>query len=550
MPLSIPVLDDLTWQELVEDGRERIPSTAPRWTDHNAHDPGITLLELLASVVEQASYRIDRVPPAHRAAFLALLDVRPQPAVASTVVLQGTTTAGVLRVSRGWELVAESGGAEAGFVVAAPGLATPIVLTQLELGDPSSRRLAPPVSTDPFEPFGLGGEDPLGLVLAPPAPAGQLVLWFEVEGGDDLRPWPVSDPQPAYQPVSLAWESSDGSGWQALPESSVRDRTRGLRRSGPVSLDLSIGGVVQLRCRVVAGRCDRTPVVRGVWCNPVVARASMPGPEGDAPAHASWSLRRGPGAASTLKLSAPVEPRPGRRAETIDEALGRAAVRLSAHERLVELAERHGATTLDAVPRDQVLQSPVPARAATTLDYERLAFATPCVQLARVRAFRDTDLDVPCADAPGTLSVVVVPFLPRGEPTPAPQVLTLVARQLAASRTLGTRLRVRGPTYVGVCVAVSVVPSPGVDRARLTGEIEAAVRRFLDPLVGGPRGRGWPFGRDVYRAELMHVVSGVPGVHLVAEMRVSTDPCDACPNACVPDGALVRVDALDVEVYR
>ena len=46
MPLPIPVLDDLTWEELVEDGRERIPSTAPGWTDHNAHDPGITLLEL------------------------------------------------------------------------------------------------------------------------------------------------------------------------------------------------------------------------------------------------------------------------------------------------------------------------------------------------------------------------------------------------------------------------------------------------------------------------------------------------------------------------
>ena len=98
MPLSIPVLDDLTWQELVEDGRERIPSTAPRWTDHNAHDPGITLLELLASVAEQVSYRIDRVPPAHRAAFLALLGVQPGPATASTVVLQATTTAGRVRV--------------------------------------------------------------------------------------------------------------------------------------------------------------------------------------------------------------------------------------------------------------------------------------------------------------------------------------------------------------------------------------------------------------------------------------------------------------------
>jgi hypothetical protein len=249
-------------------------------------------------------------------------------------------------------------------------------------------------------------------------------------------------------------------------------------------------------------------------------------------------------------LSAPVGARPGRRGESQDEALGRAAVLLSAHERLIELADRHGTTTLDGVPRSQVLASPVPARAASTLDYERLAFATPGVQLARVRAFPDTDLDVPCADAPGTLSVVVVPFLPRGEPRPTSRVVTLVARRLAASRTLGTRLRVRGPTYVGVSVAASLQAAAGVDRSRLTSEIEEAIRRFLDPLIGGPGGRGWPFGRDVYRAELMQVVSLVPGVHLVAEMRVSTDPCDACPNGCVPDGALVRVDALDVEVRR
>jgi hypothetical protein len=549
MPLSIPVLDDLTWQELVEDGRERIPSTAPQWTDHNAHDPGITLLELLASVAEQVSYRIDRIPPAHRAAFLALLGVQPRPALASAVVLQATTPAGAVRVRTGWQLVAEARNVQAGFVVAAPGWATPTVVTQLELGDAGSRWLAPPVAKDPVEPFGPDGEGRLGLGLAPPAAGGPLVLWFEVEGGDDLTPWPEGQ-EPAYRPVSLGWESSDGSGWQTLPEAAVRDRTGGFRRSGPVSLDLPPGGVVRLRCRVVEGRYDRAPVVRGAWCNPVLARASTPGPEGDAPAQASWSVAQGSGPASTLTLSTPLGPRPGRRAETLDEALGRAAVRLSAHERLVELTERHGTTTLDGVPRSQVLEYPVPARAVNTLDYERLAFATPGVRLARVRAFRDTDLDVPCADAPGTLSVVVVPFLPQGEPTPASQVLTLVTRQVAARRTLGTRLLVRGPAYVGVSVVAAVASSPGVDRARLTGEIEEAVRRFLDPLVGGPEGRGWPFGRGVYRAELMQVVSAVPGVELVTEMRVSTDPCDACPNACVPHGALVRLDALDVEVRR
>jgi hypothetical protein len=543
MPLPIPVLDDLTWEELVEDGRERIPSTAPGWTDHNAHDPGITLLELLASAAEQLSYRIDRVPPAHRAAFLALLGVRPAPATASTVVLRATTTSGRQRVREGWQLVAAAGEARSGFEVAARGWATPTVVGQLELGDPGNRRLAPPVGAEPVEAFGPDGTAELGLLLAPAAGGGRLVLWFEIADGDAAT-------APGYQPVALAWECSDGTAWRSLPAAAVDDDTGGLRRSGTVSLDLPSGGAVRLRCRVAAGRYDRAPVLRGVWSNPVVARALTPGPEGAAPAGASWSLAPGSGPGAALTLAAPVAPLAGSPAESLDDALGRAAVRVSAHERLVELAERHATTTLDGVPRAQVMDSPVPARASNTLDVERLAFATPGARLARVRAFRDLDLDVACVDAPGTLSVVVVPFLPRGEPSPTAGLLDLVARRLSAGRTLGTRLRVCGPTYVGVSVAATVLAADGVDRVRLTTDVELAVRRFLDPRAGGPAGRGWPFGRDVYRTEVMQVVSAVSGVDLVTDVKVSTDPCDACPNACVPAGALVRVAALDVEVRR
>ena len=350
--------------------------------------------------------------------------------------------------------------------------------------------------------------------------------------------------------VSCLGRARTGATWQPLPDAAVSDDTGGLRRSGAVSLDLPPGGASRLRCRVGTGRYDRAPLLRGVWSNPVLARALRPGREGAAPARARWSLAPGPAAAAIVTLASPVEPLAGGPAESLDEALGRAAVCLSAHERLVELAERHATTTLDGVPRAQVLESPAPARASNTLDYERLAFATPGARLARVRAFRDVDLDVPCVDAPGTLSLVVVPFLPVGEPTPTSGLLGLVACWLGARRTLGTRLRVRGPTYVGVSMSVAVLASEGVDRTRLSREVDRAVRRFLDPLVGGPAGRGWPFGRDVYRAELMQVVSAVPGVELVVDVEVSTDPCDACPNACVPPGALVRVDALDVEVRR
>ena len=54
MPLDIPNLDDRRWADLVEDARALIPRQAPRWTDHNAHDPGITFIELFEALLALA----------------------------------------------------------------------------------------------------------------------------------------------------------------------------------------------------------------------------------------------------------------------------------------------------------------------------------------------------------------------------------------------------------------------------------------------------------------------------------------------------------------
>jgi hypothetical protein len=73
MPLNLPILDDRTYADLVREGMELIPAYAPGWTNHNASDPGITLLELFAYLAEIYLYRIDRVSATNRAKFLKLL---------------------------------------------------------------------------------------------------------------------------------------------------------------------------------------------------------------------------------------------------------------------------------------------------------------------------------------------------------------------------------------------------------------------------------------------------------------------------------------------
>ena len=77
MTSIVPDLDTTTFEELVERGRGQIPRYAPGWTDHNLHDPGMTLLDLLAWIVDQQVYRVGFVGDRHLAAFAGLLGTRP-----------------------------------------------------------------------------------------------------------------------------------------------------------------------------------------------------------------------------------------------------------------------------------------------------------------------------------------------------------------------------------------------------------------------------------------------------------------------------------------
>ena len=64
--IPVPNLDSIAFDALVEEGRALIPRYAPDWTDHNLHDPGITLLDLLAWIVDQQVYRIGAVGDSFR----------------------------------------------------------------------------------------------------------------------------------------------------------------------------------------------------------------------------------------------------------------------------------------------------------------------------------------------------------------------------------------------------------------------------------------------------------------------------------------------------
>ncbi|MBM7868038.1 putative baseplate assembly protein [Heliobacterium gestii] len=74
--LNLPDLDDRTFDQIVHHACKEIPVICPDWTDENEHDPGITLLQMLAWQVEMQQYYLNRITARHEWKFLSMLGIR------------------------------------------------------------------------------------------------------------------------------------------------------------------------------------------------------------------------------------------------------------------------------------------------------------------------------------------------------------------------------------------------------------------------------------------------------------------------------------------
>jgi len=85
--LPIESLSKQDFFEIVENARYKIHNYHPEWTDENYHDPGITMLELLAWLFDMQRYYLDRVTDKNYRRFFDLLGfASPDSALAKTLL--------------------------------------------------------------------------------------------------------------------------------------------------------------------------------------------------------------------------------------------------------------------------------------------------------------------------------------------------------------------------------------------------------------------------------------------------------------------------------
>ncbi len=111
MALPSPPLDPRRYRDLVDELVARIPVHTPEWTNFNAADPGITLVQLFAHITESLLYRTNQIPARNRQKFLQLLGQPLAPAAAATGLVAFANDRGPLDsavLGAGTELLAGS----------------------------------------------------------------------------------------------------------------------------------------------------------------------------------------------------------------------------------------------------------------------------------------------------------------------------------------------------------------------------------------------------------------------------------------------------------
>jgi predicted phage baseplate assembly protein len=635
MPLPAPHLDDRTFQSLVDDAKRLVQQRCPEWTDHNVHDPGVTLIETFAYMTDQLLWRLNRVPERTYVKFLDLLGVSLRPPTAARVPVTFWLSApqpATLTVPAGSQVATARTEDEPVVFTTLSDL--DIVPCELEVvatavdghqTDQSDTLLG----GDGFHCFGPPPRTPVpgdcfyvGLSHAVPSCAVTLRFQCPTAGvGID----------PRYPP--LVWEAWDGERWVGCEVDS--DGTGGFNWSGDIVLHVTSrhrahAAIVSqaagwLRCRVVEAETwqpayEMSPRILKLSAftsggtteavNAQVVTDEIVGEAEGVPAQ-RFPLRNRPVVPGERALDHRVEvsgpdgwqawtevedfagSSPEDRHVMLDATTGEivfgpavrepdgtfrsygavptkgAAVRIRSYRtgggQRGNVARAGISVLKSSVPFIATVTNRRPAiggtdgedienaklrgplllrtrqRAVTAEDYENLARAAAS-DIARVHC-------VPVEDPAGVggVRVLVVPAVDDGvdgrlefhQLMLSDDVYQRVVDYLDERRTIGARVLVQPPDYVGVTVVTRLRARAKADPRALERDALAALYGYFHPVRGGPDGNGWPFGRAVVGGEVYSVLQRLPGVDFVEEVRLfPADPVEATREP--------QVDRLDL----
>ena len=632
MTLQPVVLDDLDWEQMVGAIRRRVPAeSGGTWTLHSPVDPGITLLELFAYLLEQRLFSLDQVPDALVLAVLRLLGLDdPKLARAAGTVLRlraGQPGGDPLVLPEG-TVFARDPQQQVAFTIAAATTVLPVNDAGIRLWAGGRERSADLAAQRPVPLFAPGTGPVEARIMLPlsgvpaadtrPAAGSALSLLVRIAAPDECPaawlPTAVTGVQP---PANLVWswylpdtaDPSTGTDLPAVDPQSAADGTAGLRRSGVLRLPLPAAWckgaagpapvAYGLRLSTAAATFSVAPALLQIVPNTVPAahqrelqvtgpdvagqtrawlrlpgqHLDLPGARGvllsaevtitrdgivqgwtavadrtaSGPADPVFVLDRETGSirfGDGLNGAIPVpdaDPATGAPLLDVGYTVGGGVVGnggltgnwtvvpdpggspapVAAAENVVPAEDGAEPETIAGV-RARIGDSLAEVtRAVTAGDYRDLATTTPGVAVASCYVGPGEHPRYPCRAVPGAVTVRVVPGVADpARPAGGRRLRRGAAARpgraerghpwLAPARLLGTEVFVRPPRYRPVALRVDLSGMPA-DPAGVRATVRAALRCYLDPLLGGDGGDGWPFGEPLRPSALLRATQAALG---------------------------------------
>lgn len=497
MPLTVPQLDDRTFEQLVAAARQRITQTSTEWTDLSPGDPGIVLLEVFAYLTDAMIYRLNRLPEKVYIAFLNLLGVSLYPPTAASVALafsRSTASKIPIQIPRGTRVTLNrnSGSSE-----------SPIFTTAHDATIPAGRKqvrevLAYQCEAIDGELIGVGTGQPgqTMRVQRPPiiAPTGdQLDLFVAVETLAEELDERGSAIQYEGKTYHLWEERENFANLDPQQRVYVADRALGIIQFAPAVQLEQANGELQETAQALAGVLPEGREVRAWYRH-------GGGTAGNVPANSLTVLKDPiPG----VSVTNPERATGGRPTETLENAL------------------RRGPQTLYSLQR-----------AVTATDFENVAiYSSPAI--ARAKAFTRTALWQ--FAQPGTVEVLIVPYLSEegmngGRVTAAmlderrsEADRERIQTALDERRPLGTSCVVHWAHYKPVRVTARIVIGHEEDRDAVEQRVIQRLYQTINPLPTEINSTGWPFGQALHASHVYDIALKEPGVHWIDQVQLWVD---------------------------
>lgn len=191
-------------------------------------------------------------------------------------------------------------------------------------------------------------------------------------------------------------------------------------------------------------------------------------------------------------------------------------------------------------------------RAVTTADYGLLALQVTGADIRRAHAVAGMHAGLNGAKVPGTVTVFLLgPPRVEGPPYPDQGSLDAVSRYLSENiAPAGVEVVAAAPQFHRIGVRTSLTITPMADKGNVVRQTLRELDQYFDPIHGGDRGQGWPFGGVVYHIALVRrLLERVDNLLAVSMLNliVNGETLPACRDYVPPTNTLLWRDIHEVQ---